>query len=244
MITQIYAIQHPREAADCVAIGVDHIGSVLMSASEWKQPLVRDVARETQRGGKRNTIIPLFGDLDVILRAVDYYRPDIVHLCDSLLDETGKMLPAEPFLTTQHRLRASFPDVGIMRSIPVRLAYAGHELPTEELARQFQEDSDWLLLDAWVEDEPVEGFIGITGKVIDWDISATVVAQSQVPVILAGGLASDNVADAIRKVRPAGVDSCTRTNAVDDEGRQIMFRKDLRKVAEFVATVQRVSLTL
>ena len=37
----------------------------------------------------------------------------------------------------------------------------------------------------------------------------------KIPVIIAGGLGPDNVVDAIRAVRPAGVDSKTRTDKDD-----------------------------
>jgi phosphoribosylanthranilate isomerase len=46
-------------------------------------------------------------------------------------------------------------------------------------------------------------------------------------VILAGGLGPENVADAIRTVRPAGVDSKTKT---DKDG---LRQKDLERVGRF-----------
>jgi len=60
-----------------------------------------------------------------------------------------------------------------------------------------------------------------------------------IPVILAGGLSPENVAAGIGKVRPAGVDTCTATNAVDDLGRPVRFRKDPEKVRRFVAEARR-----
>jgi phosphoribosylanthranilate isomerase len=50
-------------------------------------------------------------------------------------------------------------------------------------------------------------------------------------VILAGGLGPDNVSEAIGRVRPAGVDSLTRTNRPGPDG---AFTKDLDAVAAFV----------
>lgn len=62
-------------------------------------------------------------------------------------------------------------------------------------------DADYVLLDAFDTHQH-----GGSGKVIDWDVAADLVAQLTVPVLLAGGLNPDNVAEAIRRVRPAGVD--------------------------------------
>jgi len=45
---------------------------------------------------------------------------------------------------------------------------------------------------------------GGTGQVTDWDLAAE--ASKSASVILAGGLTSENVAEAIRKVQPYGVD--------------------------------------
>jgi len=56
-----------------------------------------------------------------------------------------------------------------------------------------------LLLDVH---DPVKR--GGTGRVIDWSAAAAVAAHRR--VLLAGGLTPDNVADAIARVRPFGVD--------------------------------------
>jgi phosphoribosylanthranilate isomerase len=67
---------------------------------------------------------------------------------------------------------------------------------------------DALLLDSGVPDAPVR-MLGGTGRVHDWSISRRIVEASPVPVFLAGGLTPGNVAEAIRTVRPFGVDLCT-----------------------------------
>lgn len=58
-----------------------------------------------------------------------------------------------------------------------------------------------VLLDAYKEDA-----YGGTGHKVDWDLAAEIVRLARMPVILAGGLNPDNVADAVRKVRPYAVD--------------------------------------
>ena len=45
---------------------------------------------------------------------------------------------------------------------------------------------------------------GGTGRTVDWDVAATIAAKRQ--IFLAGGLGPDNVAAAIRSVRPYGID--------------------------------------
>jgi phosphoribosylanthranilate isomerase len=60
--------------------------------------------------------------------------------------------------------------------------------------------------------------LGGTGRVHDWAISAAFVAASPVPVFLAGGLGPHNAADAVARVRPAGLDVCSglrREGALD-----------------------------
>ncbi len=56
--------------------------------------------------------------------------------------------------------------------------------------------------------------LGGTGRRHDWSISRAFVDASPLPVFLAGGLNADNVRQAVREVRPYGLDLCTgvRTN--------------------------------
>lgn len=58
-----------------------------------------------------------------------------------------------------------------------------------------------VLLDAFS-----EGAYGGTGKQIDFELAAEVVRLSHVPVIIAGGLNPDNVAEVVQRVRPFAVD--------------------------------------
>jgi phosphoribosylanthranilate isomerase len=51
------------------------------------------------------------------------------------------------------------------------------------------------------------GQAGGTGKIHDWKKSAEIVRRTKIPVILAGGLNPQNVAEAIRTVHPFGVDA-------------------------------------
>ena len=71
--------------------------------------------------------------------------------------------------------------------------------------------------------------LGGTGRVHDWALSREIVERSPVPVFLAGGLDASNVAEAIRRVRPFGVDVCS--------GVRTHHQLDATKLAAFVGAV-------
>ncbi|WP_421788519.1 phosphoribosylanthranilate isomerase [Hyphobacterium sp.] len=73
--------------------------------------------------------------------------------------------------------------------------------------------------------------LGGTGRAHDWSISAEFVRRSPLPVFLAGGLTPDNVADAIRTVRPFGLDLCSgiRTSGRLDPDLLARFMRAVRE---------------
>ena len=80
----------------------------------------------------------------------------------------------------------------------------------------------------------MEGFIldaaspeyGGSGVKIDWEAGREFALHHQ--VMLAGGLDSESVADAVRQVRPMGVDVSSGVECFPG-------KKDFRKVADFIA---------
>ena len=61
--------------------------------------------------------------------------------------------------------------------------------------------------------------LGGTGRVHDWSVSRRIVGTLKRPVFLAGGLRPENVAEAIARVQPYGVDVCSgvRTEGLLDQ---------------------------
>ena len=139
-----------------------------------------------------------------------------------------------------------------MSSIPIPQANVSNQGDTFELARMFEAVSDYFLTDTLIvkssgsvfDLQPVKGFVGITGMTCNWNMAAQLVHSSHIPVILAGGITPNNVFDGIMQVMPAGVDSCTGTNALDAKGRSIRFKKDLEKVKHMVDETRRAEKLL
>jgi len=220
MRVQIYTMQSVDEARAVIAQGVDHIG-ITPGAYGLPGEVDLDTARaivESVRGFAVCVALSVDSDLDVIVAMVYTVQPDILHLCG--LENT---LPPDAVWRLRDRLPT---DVGIMQAISV----AGPEAVDTALA--YHEVADYLILDTQA---PEIAGIGASGVVHDWSISREIVHQVQIPVILAGGLSPENVAEAIRRVHPWGVDSLTHTNKPLPGGG---FCKDLDRVRRFAVAAQ------
>ncbi len=221
MIVQIYTVQSPAEGLALASLGVDHIG---ITPSDHGLPgeISNAYAAEIFAAiGEKAVKVALTVDSDLlkIVDMVKTVKPDILHLCGDLKLVTPKKVV---------ELRGLLPGMQIMQAIPVM------DETALQIARDYEEVSDYFILDSYSDQI---GGIGAAGFTHDWSISRAIVDQSQIPVILAGGLSPDNVADAIQQVQPWGVDSLTRTNLPLGDGK---FRKDLEKVKKFVERAKKV----
>lgn len=211
MLTQIYEISTPDEARAVSEIGIDHVG-VLVGDGEFprEQPLDRagEIAAAISAPARFSALF-LAARPEFIVTWARALKPAIVHLgaAPELLG------PAEVA-----SIKAALPGSLIMRSVPV----FGEE--SIDFARSYEGIADYLLLDSH---RPSDRQIGAIGVPHDWNISRRIVELVSTPVILAGGLGPENVARAISVVRPAGVDSKTKT---DREG---SHTKDLELVRRF-----------
>jgi phosphoribosylanthranilate isomerase len=82
---------------------------------------------------------------------------------------------------------------------------------------------------AWMVDTYHPGLYGGTGQPVDWNMARKLAEQA--PIIIAGGLRADNVAAALRQVKPWGVDVASGVESAPGV-------KDPEKVAEFCQAVR------
>ncbi|MDO8561348.1 MAG: phosphoribosylanthranilate isomerase [bacterium] len=125
---------------------------------------------------------------------------------------------------TIRALKAVLPYLKVYVVVHVR----GEETLKE--AEKFEEAADAIILDSA---DQTTGARGGTGKTHDWSMSQTIVSSTSLPVILAGGLNPENVADAIRTVRPYAVDVNSGVSNPDGT-------KDIEKVKLFVKQAKSV----
>jgi phosphoribosylanthranilate isomerase len=221
MLTQIYEVSSPEEARAISAIGVNHVGVLV---GDGRFPREQSIATAATIAGailppSKFSALFLSPDIPLIESWARQLRPAIVHLGAA----PALLLPADVTALKQH-LRGAL----IMRSIPV----CGEE--SLALARSYAGIADFLLLDSYRLSDVQIGALGI---VHDWTISRRIVEAVRMPVILAGGLGPDNVADAIHAVRPTGVDSKTKT---DRDG---SHAKDIERVRRFHQTAREAAKT-
>jgi phosphoribosylanthranilate isomerase len=147
---------------------------------------------------------------DAIVAQQRRCRTNTIQLCD-------RVAPG-----TYRALRDALRGIALVQVVHV----TGEESLDE--AMRAAEDVDAILLDSGNQSLAVKE-LGGTGRTHDWTISARIRESIRVPLFLAGGLNATNVAEAVRTVRPFGLDLCS---SVRTGG-----KLDAEKLRAFVAAV-------
>jgi len=138
-------------------------------------------------------------------------RVNTIQLCDSV--------PPACYA----ELHAVLPGIALVQVIHV----GGQESVDDAVSVSSHVDA--LLLDSGNQKLAVKE-LGGTGRRHDWRISRAICEAVSIPVFLAGGLNPDNVSEAIREVRPFGLDICS---GVRTDG-----RLDETKLKNFFAAIE------
>lgn len=198
-----------------VDVGVDAVGLVFVPSA--RRCMTADEARavldEARTSGRSlPPIVGLFADqpLDEVRETVASVGLDAVQLCGSEGVEYASQLGVPVYkvisIDAETPVSAQMPRIMVLQQ---RHALAGHRI---------------------VLDTQVPGEYGGTGQQFDWDLAADFAGAFEMS--LAGGLAPENVQEAVERVRPWGVDV---SSGVETDG-----EKDPVRVRAFVETVRAV----
>ena len=202
---KICGITREQDARAAATAGADAIGLVFYPDSP------RAVSLEQAKEVVENvppflTVVALFVDepADVVMRIVERVPVDVIQFHG---DETPEFC-------------AQFgrPWIKALRM-----------KPGIDVAREFSRfaGARGMLLDTWQEGKP-----GGTGQVFDWSLAAQ--NNHSMPLVLAGGLHPDNVAEAVMSVRPAAVDVSGGVESAPGI-------KDAAQMRRFISAVRSVS---
>lgn len=149
---------------------------------------------------------------DSIIEQQRRTRVNTIQLCDRL--KPG----------AHQTLRRALPGIALVQVVHV----TGPESVDEAVSVSPHVDA--ILLDSGNQSLAVKE-LGGTGRTHDWDISRKIREAVGVPLFLAGGLNAGNVAEAVRRVGPFGVDVCggVRTDGRLDEAKLSGFFESLAR---------------
>ena len=175
---KVCGLTDPSEAKAVAEAGANAIGLVFAKSPRQIDP---DRAREIVQN-----LPPMVQTVGVfvnessekIRQIIDYCGLDLVQLHGEETPETCKDLAPRAIKAWRIRTKADIQDL----------------LPYQEVVKAF-------LLDAWSPSAH-----GGTGETFDWSIAIEAKKVLSRPIILAGGLKPENIAQAVKQVRPWGVD--------------------------------------
>lgn len=215
-IIQIAGVIDQNEADLLINAGVEYLGF----------PLRLPVNKEDLSEAEAAELIKTFPEsVKAVLITYQNNADDIVKFC-SQLGANHIQLHGEISIEELQRVKELNPNLVVFKSL-ITGKYS-----VAELKHTISETEKFV--DAFITDSynPKTGATGATGQTHDWSISSELVKFSSKPVILAGGLNEENVYEAIKTVKPAGVDSHTGVEGEDG-------RKDLQKIQKFLTESKR-----
>ncbi|EGJ49836.1 phosphoribosylanthranilate isomerase [Desulfocurvibacter africanus] len=214
-VVQVAGVVDVAEARLLDHLGVDLIGFPLrldVHAPDLSEMQAAEVIRAADIAGK-SVCITYESDPAQVVTLCRGLGVRLVQLHGPVQAEAGR------------RIKEIDQGLGIMKSVVV--GRDGDMARLNALLSAYAPFVDAFITDTF---DPATGASGATGRTHDWAVSRALTEAAEAldrPLMLAGGLNAENVADAIRAVRPWGVDA--HTGLEDGSG-----RKDPDKVRRFV----------
>lgn len=209
-VIKICGIREPEHAAAAADAGADVLGFIFAPARRQVTAAVARACIEAARQVKPDVLacgVFVNAPADEIAETAREAGLDLVQLSGSEPSAFVGQLPA-PATKVFHPK----PELTVEDVVNEISAYQSADVPPVA-----------FLLDAFSSKGA-----GGTGEKVDWGLAAAV--NARVPVVLAGGLDPENVAEAIRMVQPQGVDVSS--------GVEIDGRKSTERIRAFVAAAR------
>jgi phosphoribosylanthranilate isomerase len=208
---KICCINSITEANTAIELGADAIGLVAKMPS-GPGPIPDELIRQIAQ-----SVPPLIG---TFLLTSETSANEIIKHHNRTLTNTIQIVD---LLTagTYAQIKEALPSVKIVQVIHVI------DSKSVDLAINLSERVDALLLDSGNPYLKIKE-LGGTGRVHNWKLSKQIRDNSKCPIILAGGLTSENIKHAIEEVQPFGVDVCSgvRINDALDRKKLVAFIKN------------------
>ena len=178
--------------------------------------VIADVPVDTPRAVPVETAATLVAAVPPLTTSV------LVTMADDAADALDLVDQVDPNVIQLHGGLPPTELAAVAKAIPTIAAY---DIDAEDAIQAAGDHADAILLDSTDADGA-----GGTGRTHDWALARSYVERLDVPVILAGGLHPENVADAVRTVEPYAVDVAS---GVADPSNPA--RKDFDAVHRFIA---------
>lgn len=187
---KICGVTSPGDRDAVVDAGADAFGVISGVTVDTPREVDEDTAAALVAGAPplvTSVLVTMPDAVQKAVRRVDAVTPDVVQVHDGL----------------------SPGEIGALsRRVDARVVAAVEAEQSD--AQQFADNADALLVDSVDADGG-----GGTGETHDWERTRDIVSDLDVPVILAGGLTPDNVAEAVETAQPFAVDVAS---GVESEG--------------------------
>ena len=212
---KICCISSLEEAQTAISLGASAIGLVSEMPSGpgvISEELIAKIAKETPTNintflltSKQNT--------NEIIEQLKRCKTNTIQIVDDLIEGNYS------------DIRSALPNVKI-----VQVLHVENEISVKK-AVEISQYVDAILLDSGNQTLLVKE-LGGTGRTHNWSLSRKIVEHVKIPVYLAGGLNSKNVAEAINTVKPFGIDLCSgvRTDGKLDKNKLAHFFNVLKSV--------------
>lgn len=206
-ICGVASLRDLRLVAGC---GADAVGVItgIPSSPRCVSPETAETLIDEAPVFTKTVLVTAPRNIDEAIELVKHVRPDAIQIHGGDIDVK--------------ELSLAIKNIDIIKPV------SADDSQAESAALKAAAFCDAVLLDSSTGSE-----MGGTGKTYDWEISRRVAeAIKPRPLILAGGLAPGNVAEAIHRARPYAVDVCTGTEASPRVKDPEKVRRFLRAVDE------------